>query len=262
VSAGLHGTVRQSGQGRTIVFVHGFVSTHATWDRVIDAMDEDVFCVSYDLRGHGKAPMPDGVFRLDDLVDDIESLRKSVGVEQVDVVGQSLGGMIAAAYTARFPQRTATLTLIATPAFRSDAARQRVRDLGETIRQKGVRGALSAMVASWYRDDAATLTPGVIEARIEEITGLDREAVLLSAALYAEIEIGPWLAGIAAPILIMTGEHAVGCDGAFARDLHARLPGSSLAIVEGFKNGLLTEAPERVAAELRRFLDRNPVKSM
>ncbi|MDG1266610.1 MAG: alpha/beta fold hydrolase [Ilumatobacter sp.] len=61
--------------------------------------------VSYDQRGTGRSTVPTDLdYRLDAHVDDLESIRSALGAEHVQLVGQSWGGAVAAAYAATHPE--------------------------------------------------------------------------------------------------------------------------------------------------------------
>ena len=86
------------GAGPPLFLIHGIGAARDTWRFVLPALTDHFTVVSYDLRGHGTSPMPDGEFGLDELVDDLERLRELSGFEQAHFAGHSLGGMIGPAY--------------------------------------------------------------------------------------------------------------------------------------------------------------------
>jgi proline iminopeptidase len=68
--------------------------------------------VFYDQRGTGRSGTPrDGAFDVPHQVGDLEALRRRLGAPQVDLLGHSFGGLIAAAYAARYPQHVSRLVL-------------------------------------------------------------------------------------------------------------------------------------------------------
>ena len=242
------------GHGRPLVFVHGNVSTHAVWKGVVKPLRGDFRCISYDLRGHGATPLPDERFELDDLVADLERLRNRLELERVDLVAHSLGGIITTAYARQFPERVRSLSLLATPAFRTTQAMAKSAALVETVRREGLVPALQGMASTWYREEFSAKHPDAHERRLEEIMVLDEDTVLKSMELTAASEIGPWLESLELPVLILTGEFAVGCDASTARLMHERVAGSKLIVLEGFKNGILTEIPHVVSDKIRGFV--------
>jgi len=81
--------------------------------------------VVYDQRGTGLSRAAhDRTFDLSHQVGDLEALRRRLGAQRVDLLGHSWGGLIAAAYAARYPQRAGALVLAdAEPADATAAAR-------------------------------------------------------------------------------------------------------------------------------------------
>jgi pimeloyl-ACP methyl ester carboxylesterase len=96
--------------------------------------------VSYDQRGAGRSSVPaDADFSLDAQVADLEAVRAAAGADTVNLLGQSWGGVIAAAYAASYPERVDALVLIgAIPLdrdeFRAGQSRfqERIAELQET----------------------------------------------------------------------------------------------------------------------------------
>jgi 3-oxoadipate enol-lactonase len=82
------------GSGPPLFLIHGIGASRHSWDGLIGHLKHAFRCISYDLRGHGKAPLPPPPYSLDDLVDDLEKLRAELGIEQAHFAGHSLGGMI------------------------------------------------------------------------------------------------------------------------------------------------------------------------
>lgn len=67
-----------------------------------------------DLRGTGRSAAPEDAasYRCDRLVDDVETLRRHLGLDRMDVLAHSAGANLAALYTGRHPERVARLALI------------------------------------------------------------------------------------------------------------------------------------------------------
>lgn len=120
------------GSGPALFMVHGIGSRRATWAALTAHLAENFTCISYDLRGHGDSPVPATPFSLDDLVDDLEALRETLGIDQAHVIGHSLGGMIGPAYARAHPERVLSLGLLSTAAGRT--AEDRAKLMASTLR--------------------------------------------------------------------------------------------------------------------------------
>ena len=68
--------------------------------------------VFYDQRGTGQSSTPrNGAFDLPHQVGDLEALRRELGAARIDLLGHSFGGLVAAAYAARYPHRVSRMVL-------------------------------------------------------------------------------------------------------------------------------------------------------
>ena len=80
-----------SGDGPPLILVHGIGASRATWATALPLLEPHFRVISYDLRGHGASPQPEGRFGLDALVADLEHVREQAGVEAAHIAGHSLG---------------------------------------------------------------------------------------------------------------------------------------------------------------------------
>jgi pimeloyl-ACP methyl ester carboxylesterase len=93
------------GGGRPLMFVHGLASRRQAWDPITDELATEFLCIRVDLRGHG-ASSPAPAYSLPSLVGDVRAVVEQLALgEPPLIVGNSLGGMVAAVYAAVFPTR-------------------------------------------------------------------------------------------------------------------------------------------------------------
>lgn len=94
----------------TIVFLHGTRLTGAAWAGQAAALGDEFHCLAPDLPGHGRAESRP--FTLDRAAADVADLivREAHGGQAV-LVGLSLGGYVAMAVAARWPERVAGLVI-------------------------------------------------------------------------------------------------------------------------------------------------------
>lgn len=248
-------TVR--GEGPAVFMVHGIGSRKTTWDALTNVLADEFTCIAYDLRGHGESPIPPVPYSLDQLVDDLEALRRTLGYEHIHVIGHSLGGMIGPRYAQRFPEHTRSVSLLSTAAGRSEQDSDKVKGVVERMRSEGIGEVLSTLVSRWYTDDFATANPDIIEDRIEQVVTTPPEVFLSVFDVYASTEMEPWLHEVEAPCLVLTGEHDPGCSPRLNAIIDDRLLNSELVILESLRHSILVEAPDQVAPVVSDFLRRN-----
>mmetsp|Transcript_31895 Transcript_31895/g.52618 ORF Transcript_31895/g.52618 Transcript_31895/m.52618 type:complete len:335 (-) Transcript_31895:13-1017(-) len=120
---GIH-TIRSPGQGPLCVLVHGLDSHSGTWSSSVMRADGESAasssslsspCLAIDQRGCGLSEdLNDDTFSQDALVDDlyeIISKEPTAGQQPCILVGHSLGGRIALAYAAKYPETLAAVVV-------------------------------------------------------------------------------------------------------------------------------------------------------
>ena len=234
--------------------VHGIGSRKVGWSGLIPHLKDNFTCVTYDLRGHGESPIPSVPYSLDDLVDDLETLRAKLGHEKIHVMGHSLGGMIAPAYAREHPDRCLSVGLLSTAAGRTEDDRAKLRAFIIAMHEKGIEKVLETLVERWYTYEFIAARPDAIKNRIQQVLDTTADVFLDVFRIYEETEMAPWLHEIKNPCLVLTGEFDRGCNPRLNRFIHSELPESELVILDNLKHSILIEAPERVALHARTFL--------
>ena len=245
------------GEGPPLYMVHGIGSRKVTWRRLIPHLVDQFTCVTFDLRGHGQSPVPATPYSLDDLVQDLETLRIKLGHDQIHVIGHSLGGMIGPAYARAYPNRIVSVCLLSTAAGRTAKDRAKLAAVRAAMDEKGIEPVLNTLVQRWYTDEFIDNRPDAIQNRIKQVLDTPPHVFKDVFRIYAETEMGPWLHELKCPCLVLTGEHDGGCNPRLNRFIASELQDAELVILEGLKHSILVEAPDRVAVPVRDFLLRH-----
>jgi pyruvate dehydrogenase E2 component (dihydrolipoyllysine-residue acetyltransferase) len=169
------------GEVTPIVFIHGFGADLNTWMFTQPALAEARRAVALDLPGHGGAEKAIDRGDIDELGGAVAAAMVALGIGRAHFVGHSLGGAIAAAVAARWPELAASLTLIAPAALGRDisaafidgfvraqrrremqevlallvhdpalVSRQMVEDVLRYKRLDGAQAALEKIAAGWF----------------------------------------------------------------------------------------------------------------
>ncbi len=86
---GLRLFYRDSGDGPTLLLLHGFTGSGADWQDVFAQPINGYRVIAPDLRGHGRSTNPSGVFRFADVSRDIFALLDRLGIDRVKAIGMS-----------------------------------------------------------------------------------------------------------------------------------------------------------------------------
>ena len=140
------------GDGPPLFLIHGIGAARNTWAKLLPILTPHYTVVTYDLRGHGASPLPEGEFGLEDLVADLEAIRIKTGFEQAHFAGHSLGGMIGPAYAHAFPDRVLSLGLLSTAAFRKEDDSTKVLAVVKAMEDRGIPNVLETLTDRWFTD--------------------------------------------------------------------------------------------------------------
>src|SRR6266480_2739561 len=180
---------------------------------VNDGFRERFRLLSFDARGYGASDHPREAYTIEGWAADAEGLLDAVGLDPVFVHGTSMGGMIAIAFTAAYPQRT--IAACADVAFaKCDVYRRTLfrvwRRMAETM--------------PWdeFSDHVTTQAVGAkfmespegenIFQLVRDIVGLNDPYTVRQACLAMEnMDLSPLVPRISRPLLMTNGSHDVLC---------------------------------------------------
>ncbi len=93
-----------------VVLLHGTGGTSRTWTGVAETLAADRIVCAVDLRGHGDSDRSDR-YSIGAMADDVSVLLPNLADKPVDLVGHSLGGLVALRVAARHPHLLRRLVL-------------------------------------------------------------------------------------------------------------------------------------------------------
>ncbi|RKF12571.1 alpha/beta fold hydrolase [Roseovarius spongiae] len=250
------------GSGPPVILVHGVGSNLHGWDEVLAHLPATRRHLRPDLRGHGRSERVSGPYTLAGMAADIVDLADHLDLNRFALAGFSLGGLIAQRIALDHPGRLSALALLSTIAGRNADERERVLARRDILAREGPLTHLANAVDRWFTPEFVAANPGIIAARRKAAMRNDPACYMAAYNVLAENDLGEQIRRIAAPTLIMTGEHDIGSNARMARFMHERIEGSELHILSGLKHSILLEAPGLVARHLSDFLEAAQAKEL
>ncbi len=111
------------GHGVPLVLIHGVGSSLRTWDDIPDRLARaGRHVIAVDLVGHGDSGHGNGDYSLGANANSIRDLLDHLGLPRAHLVGHSLGGGVALQIAYQYPERVASLTLVASGGLGPDAS--------------------------------------------------------------------------------------------------------------------------------------------
>jgi pimeloyl-ACP methyl ester carboxylesterase len=150
------------GEGPPVVFVHGLAGSWQNWLEQLPVFAHSHRVVALDLPGFGRSPMPRERITISFYARVLDHVMQSLGIDAATVVGNSMGGFVAAELAIAFPQRVEGLVLAAPAGISSYGSPLGLRRARQVRRLQPLLAAITA----WGAAHADTLMrrPGLREA--------------------------------------------------------------------------------------------------
>lgn len=113
--------MKSVGTGDTVLVLHGgFGAEHSYLLEMVDPLRDEYHFVLFDQRGSLRSPAADSLLTFQHLIEDIEWIRQELNVEQLTLLGHSMGTRLAMAYADAYPGHVKNLVLVSSidPALR------------------------------------------------------------------------------------------------------------------------------------------------
>jgi 3-oxoadipate enol-lactonase len=255
---GIRTAYRKAGDGPLLVLIHGAEADHTMFLGLMEALASSFTVVCYDQRDSGQTENGDAFYGLEVLANDAAALVRVIGqghgVSRAHVFGTSFGGQIAQVLAARHPDAVDRLVLASTwrvgrpvSEFTADA----VRELAAL--QANAAANAPAIAEYFFTKTYLTAHPEAIEifrGSKRTVAQKERRARMLTdppALDYSRVTSHTLLLSGGSDRLIPT--HAT-------LELAEHIRGTESRVLSELPHVSAVEAPERVAAAIRPFLDR------
>ena len=235
-----------------VAFSNSIGTTLEMWDAQAKALSAHYRCLRYDTRGHGRSTTVDRSIAINDLADDLAGLLDALSLPKAHIVGLSLGGMTAQAFTLRYPERITSLTLMATAAYLPPAEAWEQRAV--TVCRDGMAVIADAVIARWFTPAYPQAFPDKVAAVREGFLHMDPGGYAACCRVIRDMDLRQDIGLITTPTLIIAGADDLATPVELMEDIRARIAGSELVVLPNAAHILAIEQADRVNRHLLSFL--------
>jgi 3-oxoadipate enol-lactonase len=248
---------RETGSGPVALFLHGLGGSRTAWEPQLAGLGDLRRCVAWDMPGYGASTgLPDSFASLAAAA---AALVERLAGEQgrpVDVVGLSMGGMVAQHLAIEHPEAVRSLVLLdSSPAFGLDGTTEdewlalRLKPLAEGVTPAQLAPAVMAAIMGPHATPEQQAEAAAAMARVPA------EALRAACLTLVTHDTRDRLADIRCPVLVAVGDLDTETPPAYSDLLAASIPGARTAGIRGAGHLSNLERPDAVNAVIRSFWD-------
>lgn len=255
--------LRTGGEKPPIILLHDFTEDSSTWQEVAKALAPNYDLIMPDTIGHGESsrlPADGAIDPLQDLTRFIEAL----GLQKTALLGHSMGGAIAAEFTAQNPEKVAVLVLEEVPWFDPASTPknpQQALGANDSTAIKNLSGSNLQEALSYSQEHHPTWNEAAHNAWAGSKIRFDAE--WFKASWKPQTNWQEIAAKITCPTLIINGQAAYGgiLSAAVVTKLLKIIPGSEWSNIAGAGHFVHYDKPIPYIETVMEFLKRKyPVK--
>jgi len=251
------------GSGRPVVLVHAWGLNSHMWNAQIPALAKAGYqAITIDQRGHGRSDQPSGGYNLDTMAADVITVLDALDLDDVVLVGQSMGGTIVAHATGGLGSaRIAKLVLSApiTPCLQLGPDNQ-VGLPAEAFEAN--REAMAADIGAWLDANSAGYWgvgddrwPRHTEWTLRTIYETPLPVLLATNQAFSSADLRKEIASIGCPVLVIQGDSDQSAPIHLTGEPTAKLPADvRLEVIQGAGHGLYTSYADRYNEALLDFI--------
>jgi pimeloyl-ACP methyl ester carboxylesterase len=237
--------------GRPVVLIHGYTDSARDWLPVLPHLEAKSRLILIDLRGHGASAKPECCYSRFDFAYDIDLLLKQLHIQRADIVGHSLGSIVAQTLAEVWPDRVRRLVLVSSTgtSFGSPGWLADVDRLQDPIDPD------STFMRDWWAE-SIRINPPAFSSRQRQTAAAIPARIWRAIADQSlqGLDLAPLLKRIRCRTLLIWGATDTLVTEDARRALIRGIPGSRVEVFQSLGHDLFWEDPAAVAAAINDFL--------
>ena len=238
-----------------LVFIHGVGLDHRMWEPQINSLN-NYSIITYDLLGHGRTPYGKEEVTLNDFSNQLDDLLQFLKIDKINLIGFSLGSLIALDFASKFQNKLKSLTVIGTAYKRT--LKQRALVMERLERAKLNKSISMQTLRRWFTDKYLNDHPEIYDQFIKILTkdGEDHLNFLKAYKLFAYHQDNiNLIKRIKTKTLVMTGSDDSGSTVKMSKSLSDDLINSSFIEINNGKHLCSIECADDVNINIKNFIN-------
>lgn len=263
VADGATYAVEVTGDGaETLVLLHGFTGSAASWEDVQEALCEEFRIVNINLPGHGQTVIHDkDNFTIQATASSITQILAELNIHKTHLWGYSMGGRTALYTALTYPEYFTSLVLeSASPGLKSEPEKAARRQADAVLAARAIQEGIEAFVDYWEGIPLFASQSNVnldkrnrlrAQRLINDVQGLANSLLYMGTG--SQPSLWDQLPGLEIPTLIITGSLDTKFE-AIGQAMQSLIPRATHVTIENAGHALSFERPEETSRIVRAFI--------
>jgi 3-oxoadipate enol-lactonase len=239
-----------------LVLIHSLALDTSIWEAVVTKLAPDFELLTCDCRGHGRSEHRAGPYTIELFAHDLAAVLEDARWPAASVAGCSMGGCVAQAFAAAYPDRAQALGLIDTTAWYGPTARADWSERAARAAESGFPGMIAFQLSRWFSEKFRAEHADTVDATCRVFLANEMVCYQASCEMLGELDLRAALASYRVPVSIIVGEQDHATPLAMSHALHSAISGSTLHVLSGGRHITPVECPTEIAAYLRDLVRR------
>lgn len=244
----------ESGSGEAVMLIHGVGLNADAWGPQIAHLSTSHRVIAIDMLGHGESELPTTEPTLADYVAQLAAFMDARGISAANIIGHSMGGLVAIAFALAHPHRSLRLAVLNSVYKRDATKRAAVEARAREIAASGSVGNIEEPLQRWFGPLATQ--PAVAQDVRRWLQAANPKGYAAAYSLFAtsDMAFAGKLPQLTMPALFATGSGDANSSPAMAEQMASEAPLGRAAVLEGEAHMMNLTAAHHVNTVLEDFL--------
>jgi pimeloyl-ACP methyl ester carboxylesterase len=245
--------------GPYLIFVHGVGMSGEIWKPQVQHFFSNYRVITYDFLGHGQSQTPKKPPTLEDYIEQLNSLVKTINITSFSLVGHSMGALISVAFSLKYPEKVTALLPLNMVYKRGNCAKNDVMNRANLILKTGEINNIDQTLDRWFKNKTKHHQMQRIKKVRQLLSDTNPQSYGYAYKLFAESDrhFENKLSELKMPVLYLTGSDDPNSTPEMSNEMANESPQGSFISIDKEAHMMAYIASEKINPVIEKFLKKN-----
>ena len=245
--------------GPYLIFVHGVGMSGEIWKPQVQHFFSNYRVITYDFLGHGQSQTPKKPPTLEDYIEQLNSLVKTINITSFSLVGHSMGALISVAFSLKYPEKVTALLPLNMVYKRGNCAKNDVINRANLIIKTGEINNIDQTLDRWFKNKTKHHQMQRIKKVRQLLSDTNPQSYGYAYKLFAESDrhFENKLSELKMPVLYLTGSDDPNSTPEMSNEMANESPQGSFISIDKEAHMMAYIASEKINPVIEKFLKKN-----